>query len=123
MTAAEDRPPQPRPVDRALAYAAAGWPVFPCIPGEKVPAAGSHGCLDATTDPDQIHRWWDRNEERNVAIATGAPGPDVLDVDQHGEAGNGFAAFGTLRRSGLVTGYDAVVSHAQRRLSLLLHRH
>ncbi len=25
-----------------------------------------------------------------MAIATGTPGPDVLDVDQHGEAGNGF---------------------------------
>ena len=32
----------------------------------------------------------------NLAIATGTPGPDVLDVDQHGPAGNGYPA---LRRA------------------------
>ena len=65
----------------ALAYATAGWPVFPCIPGEKVPAT-SHGVKDATTDAAQIRAWWARNPDRNVAIATGAPGPDVLDIDR-----------------------------------------
>jgi hypothetical protein len=44
-----------------------------------------------------------------VAIATGAPGPDVVDVDQHGEAGNGFAAWNRARRAGLVTGPRAIV--------------
>ena len=38
----------------ALRYALANWPVFPCIPGEKVPAT-RHGFLDATTDPGQDH--------------------------------------------------------------------
>src|SRR6266536_3521243 len=74
----------------ALRYAQANWPVFPCIPGEKVPAT-RHGFLDAATDPDKITWWWSRNPERNVAIATGTPGPDVLDVDVHKD-GNGFAA-------------------------------
>ena len=45
----------------------------------------------------------------NLAIATGAPGPDVLDVDQHGPAGNGYPAFATLKRAGLVDGASAYV--------------
>ena len=88
-------------------YAQANWPVFPCIPGQKVPAT-QHGFLEATTDPDKITWWWSRNPERNLAIATGSPGPDVLDVDVH-EDGNGFAAFNRLRREGLLDGASAYV--------------
>jgi hypothetical protein len=95
--------------DRAQAYAAHGWPVFPCQPGTKVPAT-THGFLDATTDPDRIGWWWLRQPEANVAIATGAPGPDVLDVDQHGQAGSGFAALNRLQRAGLTGSACAVVS-------------
>ena len=95
-------------VGRAVAYARYGWPVFPCRPGGKEPAT-RHGFRDATTDPDQIRWWWRRQPEANVAIATGSPGPDVLDVDQHGEAGSGFAALNLLKRSGLIERYLAVV--------------
>ncbi len=94
---------------RALAYARRGWPVFPCQPGGKEPAT-RHGFRDATTDPDQIRTWWQRQPHANLAIATGAPGPDVLDVDQHGQAGNGFAAFRRLRRAGLVGRVHAIVA-------------
>ena len=62
----------------ALAYAARGWPVFPCQPGQKIPAT-SHGYRDATTSPRQITEWFTRHPGRNLAIATGTPGPDVLD--------------------------------------------
>ncbi|HET7015980.1 MAG TPA: bifunctional DNA primase/polymerase [Streptosporangiaceae bacterium] len=88
-------------VDRALDYASRGWPVFPCKPGSKAPAT-EHGFRDASTDPDRIRSWWTRMPDANVAIATGLPGPDVLDVDQHGRAGNGFRAFGRLVEVGLV---------------------
>jgi hypothetical protein len=91
----------------ALNYAAAGWPVFPCKPGEKLPAT-EHGFLDATTDPAQIERWWSKRPDNNVAIATGAPGPDVLDVDVH-PSGSGFGAFNRLKREGLVEGARAYI--------------
>src|SRR5438552_2835276 len=99
-------PANPR-LAAALQYARAGWLVFPCSPGEKVPAT-RHGFLDATTDPDQITWWWTRHPDRNVAIATGTPGPDVLDVDVR-ETGSGFAAFGRLRREGRLDGANAYI--------------
>jgi len=98
-----------RAPEQALAYAAHGWPVFPCQPDGKQPAT-RHGFLDATTDPDKITWWWRRQPGANLAIATGQPGPDVLDVDQHGKAGNGFAAFNRLKRAGLIDGATALVA-------------
>jgi Bifunctional DNA primase/polymerase, N-terminal len=95
-------------LSQALAFADRGWPVFPCQPGQKIPAT-RHGFLDATTDPGQITRWFSRHPDWNLAVATGAPGPDVLDVDQHGPAGNGFAAFNQLRSAGLLDGASAYV--------------
>jgi hypothetical protein len=93
---------------QALAYAARGWPVFPCQARQKTPAT-AHGHLDATTDPEQITAWFTRNPQYNLAIATGAPGPDVLDIDNHGPAGNGYMAFFRLRAAGLANGATAYV--------------
>ena len=98
-----------RTVEHALAYARHGWPVFPCQPGGKQPAI-RHGFHEATTDPDKISWWWRRQPDANLAIATGSPGPDVLDVDQHGDAGNGFAAFNKLLRAGLARNASAIVA-------------
>lgn len=94
-------------IGQALAYAAAGWPVFPCKPDQKAPDT-AHGFKDATTDPAVIREWWSANRWRNVAIATGAPGPDVLDVDVKPD-GSGFAAFNRLKQAGLLTGARALV--------------
>jgi hypothetical protein len=102
MTAAGHSPQQ-----TALAYAATGWPVFPCRPGSKEPTT-RNGFHDATTDPAQIREWWRRDSDRNVAIATGAPGPDVVDVDVR-EDGSGFAALNQVKRAGLIEGYHAIV--------------
>jgi hypothetical protein len=98
---------QQRPEDAAHRYAEAGWPVFPCLPGSKLPAT-EHGFLEATTGHRQISRWWSRQPDANVAIATGEPGPDVIDVDI--KAGrSGFAALNEARRAGLAGGARAVV--------------
>ena len=87
---------------QALACARRGWPVFPCLPGQKIPAT-AHGFRDATTDEQQITGWFTRRPDYNLAIATGAPGPDVPDVDVHGAAGNGGPAWsGTGPAGGLM---------------------
>ena len=95
-------------LSHALGYAARGWPVFPCQPGQKTPAT-THGYRDASTDPGQITYWFTRDPRSNLAIATGAPGPDVLDVDQHGPAGDGFTALIKLRDARLLDGAAAWV--------------
>ncbi len=96
-------------LDQALSCARCGWPVFPCRPGAKAPAT-RHGFRDATTDETQIRTWWRHLPDANVAVATGLPGPDVLDVDQHGPAGNGFAAYRELLAAGLFDDSGTVVA-------------
>ena len=93
---------------QALAFAARGWPVLPCLPGQKIPAT-AHGYRDATTDERQITVWFASHPDWNLAIATGAPGPDVLDIDDHGPAGNGYPAFRRLKDAGLLDGAAAYV--------------
>ena len=69
-------------LEAALRYAKRGWPVFPLAPRSKQPMRGSSGLLEATTDRERIERWWTRDPDANVALATGpASGVWVLDVD------------------------------------------
>lgn len=76
----------------ARAYADHDWHVFPCRPGDKVPAT-IHGVHEATTDLAQIDAWWTADPDRNVGIATGAvSGIYVLDIDGM----DGYEAFAEL---------------------------
>ena len=68
-------------LDFALAYACAGFAVFPCKPHGKEPIT-KHGFKDASRDENQIRNWWTRAPNANVGIATGAPsGLIVVDID------------------------------------------
>lgn len=65
----------------ALAYARMGWKVFPLRPKLKTPLT-THGFHDASSDVEQIRRWWTASEAAGVAIATGAAsGVVVIDID------------------------------------------
>ena len=88
----------------ALHYATQfGWRVFPlhsvdangCSCGSPACTGtkpGKHprtarGCLDATTDADQVRAWWTQWPDANVGVATGG-GLVVIDIDpRHGEIG------------------------------------
>ena len=75
--------------EAALTYASWGWHVLPVVPNGKVPAT-QHGVKDATTDPEQIARWWAQNPDFNIGIAAGErSGIVVFDVDPRngGEVG------------------------------------
>jgi hypothetical protein len=57
-------------LEAALDLARRGYRVFP-VGKDKKPLAGSHGCLDATTDEQTIRGWFTNAPGRYVAVATG----------------------------------------------------
>ncbi|MCA2186197.1 bifunctional DNA primase/polymerase [Nonomuraea cavernae] len=87
---------RPTRIDSVLGYAALGWPV---VPGAHPLRHGSRACscdrlgcpdpgahpvspawhVQATTDPTQLTRWWQREPEANVILPTGRVF-DVFDV-------------------------------------------
>lgn len=72
----------------AVQYAVHGWPVFPCVPQGKEPLGRlvPKGCLQASTDPEQVRKWWQKAPHANIGLATGIAF-DVFDVDAGGEVG------------------------------------
>ena len=84
--------------DAVLAYASAGWPVFPLRVGMKTPAT-QRGFYDASTDPEQITAWWTATPWANIGTPTGLRF-DVVDID----APAGYASFATMRDSLRATG-------------------
>lgn len=72
----------------ALAYADAGIPVFPLVPKEKRPLT-KNGVNDATTNIEQVKKWWKEHPEANVGIAMGN-GVFGLDIDYKDGADKDF---------------------------------
>jgi len=101
--------------DYALRYAALGWPVFPvyemkedggCSCGKPdCSNPGKHprtakGFENATTDAEQIRKWWGAWPNANIGVATGErSGIWVLDVDK--------------KHGGLDTRDDLIAKHGQ----------
>jgi len=86
----------------ALRYAADGFAVFPCRPGDKQPLGSlvPNGCLDATTDADTIRGWWTKCPNANIGLATGSKsGLSVIDLD----GVEGVASGNRLRLSSPIT--------------------
>ena len=83
-------PPAATLLDIALVLAARGLAVFPCAASKRpaiAESAGGRGCLDATTDPDQVRALFARAPNVSlVGVACGpASGVDILDIDpRHG---------------------------------------
>ncbi len=76
----------------ALRLASLGYHVFPCQQNKKIPAIADFP-NQATTDPELIAEWWERNPEYNVGISTSHFGVSqalvVVDVDvKNGKDGN-----------------------------------
>jgi hypothetical protein len=86
----------------ALWYARQGWGIFPCKPGRKVPAT-IHGFQDAVGGGEERIRAWFGGRPYNIAVSTGYPGPDVLDIDVRAD-GTGWPAFHRLKAAGLLAG-------------------
>jgi len=70
-------------VDLALAYAAAGYPVFPVRTENKMPWT-THGFKDASTDPEVIARWWKQRPTARVGVSVGDADVVVVDLDVKG---------------------------------------
>jgi hypothetical protein len=94
----------------AVAYAATGYPVFPCVSCGKEPRVKG-GFLAATTNLRRVAGWWRKWPDANIGIATGGRGYDVLDIDVHdnGHPGNGYASFEKAWHAGLARGWTHLV--------------
>ena len=67
----EEHPAVPEEKGRAaLGHARRGRAVFPCEEGGKKPLT-PHGFKDATTDEEQIRRWWKSYPDANIGSPTG----------------------------------------------------
>ncbi len=88
-------------MDAALAYAARGWPVFPCSPRDKRPLVpadkdaagkaikGTGGVKKASLDAEQIRAWWMRWPDAMIGVAMGDNGLFALDYDPRTDADTG----------------------------------
>lgn len=75
-----------RSLEQALAWAKAGWPVFPCRPNKRPWFADWQEV--ATTKPETIRKWWEHDTgDYRVGVVPAMADPPcfVLDVDVKGD--------------------------------------
>ena len=89
-------------LEYAPRYADIGIPVYPCVPGKKLPFSREHSCSvahkrgynDATLDPNIIEAWWREHPNANIGAMPRLGKKCVWDFDwRHG----GEALFAKLR--------------------------
>lgn len=130
------------PLDHALAYAAAGFPVFPCkstadkskgskaphLPGESEPGLRDGGHWLASTDPAGLRDWWRRWPDALIGFPTGLRSRCiVVDLDPKEHAPRAMLAAltawcGRLRHEDPETG-EVVEAPIARTQSGGLHLH
>jgi Bifunctional DNA primase/polymerase, N-terminal/AAA domain/Primase C terminal 2 (PriCT-2) len=82
-------------LEAALSYAARGWPVFPSLADAKnKKPLTKHGFKDATTDPNQIRRWWRSYPNALISVPMGAAsGLFAVDLDRKSDGCDGVATW------------------------------
>lgn len=80
----------------ALHYAEMGLAVFPLVCRDKVPAVVG-GCKVATTERTKIERWWDKNPQYNIGIATGNKSSGLVVIDLDVDKNKGIDGYDVLR--------------------------
>ncbi|OYO08846.1 DNA primase [Enemella evansiae] len=84
----------------AHGLAAAGVPVFPCVPGEKGPMV-TYGYREASRNLRRVDGWWRWQPGANIGIPTGRfSGFVVVDIDVHGV--DGYESAARAARAGLI---------------------
>ena len=74
-------------LEHALDLALQGLAVFPLRPGTKVPLVKDWE-LKASTDVEQVMRWWSTTPHANIGIACGPSGLLVVDLDADKKPGS-----------------------------------
>ena len=81
----------------ALAMAARGCYVFPCVAGGKQPALRGNWQLHATTDVARVEAWW-AGRPYNIGLSCGPSGLVVLDLDVPKAGPDGESGMDSLAR-------------------------
>jgi len=78
----------------ALDLAAAGLPIFPASPDKRPLLVGWQE--KATTEEEQIRKWWDTHPAAVPAIVIGRADLVVIDCDRHPGGNDGIKSFNRL---------------------------
>jgi hypothetical protein len=110
VTAVDAAPADSGMLRSALALAARGWHVFPCVRGGKRPALRENWQELATADAERVRAWWTRSPY-NIGIACGPSGLVVVDLDvARGTAPDAAPDAGAGERAGeRITGHGTDV--------------